>query len=508
MRTWNLLSILLVFSFYTACNGQNNNIDNQARNNAEGQSALTTFEEKQMQARAGRQQEEDLVEVPSQLNFTPAAREVRPGVVHIISEMTAQAAPRGRNPFEGIPEPFRRFFDIPEQGPQQPRRRQGSGSGVIIAEDGYIVTNNHVVGDADNITVVTYDNQYFEAEIVGTDPTTDLALIKVEPAGELPFIPFGEMESVEVGDWVLAVGNPFNLTSTVTAGIVSATSRSINILREQAAVEAFIQTDAAVNPGNSGGALVNLKGQLVGINTAIASPTGAYAGYSFAVPIDITKKVVNDLLNYGVVQRGYLGVFIRPINQQLLEEEDLDVSQGAYVDSLVQDGAAIEAGIQPGDVIVEINDKDITSTADLLSAIAQQRPGDEVDITIIRGGDRRNLEVELKNRQGGTGIVEESGISAMQQLGIDIANAPEEQLQQLGIDGGVQVMNIDRRGIVGNATRMMEGFIITQVDRQEIDNVEDFQNAVANKTGEGVMVTGYYPGRDQKYYYAFGIPSS
>jgi Do/DeqQ family serine protease len=495
-----------VFSLYTACNGQNNNY--QTGNTTEGQSALTTFEEKQMQARAGQEQEEELVDIPSQLNFTPAAREVRPGVVHIISEMTQQA-PRGQNPFEGIPEPFRRFFEIPQQGPQQqPRPRQGSGSGVLISEDGYIVTNNHVVGDADNITVVTFDNQYFEAEIVGTDPTTDLALIKVEPAGELPFISFGEMESVEVGDWVLAVGNPFNLTSTVTAGIVSATSRSINILREQAAVEAFIQTDAAVNPGNSGGALVNLKGELIGINTAIASPTGAFAGYSFAVPIDITKKVVNDLLNYGVVQRGYLGVFIRPINQQLLEEEELNVSQGAYVDSLVQDGAAIAAGIQPGDVIVEINDKDIISTADLLSAIAQQRPGDQVDITVIRDGNRRNIEVELKNQQGGTGIVEESEISAMQQLGIDIANAPQEQLQQLGIDGGVQVMNIDRQGIVGNATRMMEGFIITQVDRQEIDNVDDFRNAISNKTGEGVMVTGYYPGRNQKYYYAFGIPGS
>jgi len=507
MRTWNIFAIFIIFSFYTACNSQDRNY--QATNGG-AQSELTTFEQKQMQARASANDDDDVVvDVPAQLNFTPAARKVRPAVVHIIAEMSASPQQRGgRSPLEGLPEPFRRFFDMPRGPQQQPRPRQGSGSGVIISEDGYIVSNNHVVGDATKIRVVTFDNQYFDAKIIGTDPTTDLALIKVEAEDNLDFIPFGEMEEVEIGDWVLAVGNPFNLTSTVTAGIVSATSRSINILREQAAIEAFIQTDAAVNPGNSGGALVNLRGELIGINTAIASPTGAFAGYSFAVPIDITEKVVNDLLNYGVVQRGYLGVFIRPINQQLLEEEDLDVSQGAYVDSLVQDGAAKTAGIQTGDIIVEINDKNIQTTSDLLSAIAQQRPGDEVEVTVIRDGNRRDLSVELKNQQGGTGIIEEEALSAIQQLGIDISNAPQVQLQSLGIDGGVQVMNISRGGIIGNSTRMMEGFIITQVDNDEIIDVEDFKQAVTDKTGEGVMVTGYYPGQTQKYYYAFAVPGS
>lgn len=506
MKTWNILILIIVFSFHSACNSQDRNYQTT---NGDVQSELTTFEQKQMQARAATNDDDVDINVPAQLNFTPAARVVRPAVVHIIAEMTAAPQQRGgRSPLEGIPEPFRRFFDMPQGPQQQPRPRQGSGSGVIISEDGYIVTNNHVVGEATNIQVVTFDNQYFDAQIVGTDPTTDLALIKVEAEDNLEFIPFGEMEEVEVGDWVLAVGNPFNLTSTVTAGIVSATSRSINILREQAAIEAFIQTDAAVNPGNSGGALVNLSGELIGINTAIASPTGAFAGYSFAVPIDITEKVVNDLLNYGVVQRGYLGVFIRPINQQLLEEEDLDVSQGAYVDSLVQDGSAKNAGIQSGDVIVEINDKEIYTTADLLSAIAQQRPGDEVEVTVIRDGNRRDLSVELKNQQGGTGIIEEEAISAIQQLGIDISNAPQDQLQSLGIDGGVQVMNISRRGIIGNATRMTEGFIITQVDRKEINNMDDFRQAIAIKAGEGVMVTGYYPDQTQKYYYAFGVPGN
>ncbi|MFW5760746.1 MAG: PDZ domain-containing protein [Cyclobacteriaceae bacterium] len=206
------------------------------------------------------------------------------------------------------------------------------------------------------------------------------------------------------------------------------------------------------------------------------------------------------------MQRGYLGVFIRPINQQLLEEEDLKVSQGAYVDSLVQDGAAEQGGIQSGDVIVEIKDKKISSTSDLLSAIAQQRPGDVIDITLVRDGNRKQMQVELKNQEGGTGIVEESAVSAIQQLGIDIANAPQEQMEQLGIDGGVQVRNIDRRGIIGNATRMTEGFIITQVDRQKINDVDDFRSVISNKTGEGVMITGYYPDSNEKYYYAFGIP--
>ena len=333
-----------------------------------------------------------------------------------------------------------------------------------------------------------------------------LALIKVD-ANDLPFVEFGDMENVKVGDWVLAVGNPFNLTSTVTAGIVSATSRSINILREQAAIESFIQTDAAVNPGNSGGALVNTDGKLVGINTAIASPTGAYAGYSFAVPVDITQKVVDDLLNYGVVQRAYLGVYIRDLNNQLIEEENLEVRQGAYVDSLVQEGAAIAAGIEEGDVIVEVGDTEIENAAELQAAIGQERPGNEVEITVMRNGNRRNIDVTLKNRMGGTGIVKEPEAGdKMQQLGISIRNLPQDLQEELEVDGGVQVTSISPRGIVGQTTQMMEGFVILSLDRQEIESVEDFRSILEEKAGSGVLVTGIYPGNPNRFYYAFGVP--
>lgn len=497
MRTLRIYLFLFIFSVHFSCTGQNGQQNNAQQDN---QASVTSFADKQARAMDDRQQDEQTTDIPPQLDFSDAAQATRSGVVHIMATKQAQ---RGRSPFEGLPPEFRRFFNIPENPSPQPQ--QGSGSGVIISEDGYIVTNNHVVAGADELQVNTYDNQSFEAEVVGTDPTTDLALLKVEASG-LDFVEFGNMESVEVGDWVLAVGNPFNLTSTVTAGIVSAISRSINILREQAAIEAFIQTDAAVNPGNSGGALVNLDGKLIGINTAIASPTGAYAGYSFAVPIDLTQKVVDDLLNYGVVQRGYLGVFIRDLNNQLIEENDLDINQGVYVDSLVDDGAAEMSGIQKGDVIVEVEDNQIETAAELQSAIAQKRPGDEVEITVRRNGSSENVNVTLRNRQGGTDFVEETERNMMQQLGINIRNLTDDQLEQLGIDGGVQVVSISPRGTVGRTTQMREGFIITGVDRQEIGNLEELQETFEGKSGEGVMVSGYYPGNPNRFYYAFGIP--
>ncbi|MGK7393357.1 MAG: Do family serine endopeptidase [Candidatus Cyclobacteriaceae bacterium M3_2C_046] len=497
MKGSNLFSLVFILLFYISCTGQNNPPEQIQT------SQLTTFEQKQQNATSSGSyvgnNETQEADIPPALNFTEAAREVTPAVVHIISTINPTPGQQRQNQ---IPPQLRQFFNLP--GPQRPQPRQGSGSGVIISEDGYIVTNNHVIADADNLQVTMNNNQTYTAEVIGTDPTTDLALVKIDPSNNLPFVPFGDIDQVEVGDWVLAVGNPFNLSSTVTAGIVSALSRSINILREQAAVEAFIQTDAAINPGNSGGALVNLDGELVGINTAIASPTGAYAGYGFAVPINLTRKVVNDLLNYGVVQRGYLGVFIRDINEELADEEDINIRQGVYVDSLVDAGAAEAAGIQSGDIIVEVEDQDIENVSQLQVAIAEKRPGDEIDITVLRNGNRRNLDVTLKNMQGNTELVRETTASMLDQLGIGVSNLSEAEQEQLGIDAGVRVMRIQPNGLIGRSTQMMEGFIIQQVDNQDINNVAELTNTLKNKSG-GVIVAGVYPGNSETYYYAFGL---
>lgn len=391
---------IIFFSASFSCTGQK--ADEKRRFGAE----LTTFEQKQKEAaRQDENRNEDVQEpaprVAAGLDFRDAARKATPGVVHIRSIATPEER---RDPYRNIPPQLREFFNLPE-GPPAPM--EGAGSGVIISDDGYIVTNNHVISRANEISVTLYDNRTFTADVIGSDPTTDLALLKID-GKNLPFVEFGDMENVEVGEWVLAVGNPFNLSSTVTAGIISATSRNLNILQEQAAVESFIQTDAAVNPGNSGGALVDLEGKLVGINTAIASPTGTYSGYAFAVPVDLTRKVVNDLLNYGIVQRGYLGVMIRNVDSQLAEEENLEVTRGAYVDSMVENGAAEDAGLREGDVIVEIDDQEIISSPQLQSVIAQKRPGDEVRITVMRDGNRRSFDAVLRNERGGTDVITES----------------------------------------------------------------------------------------------------
>jgi len=339
------------------------------------------------------------------LDFTEIARESMDAVVHIGSVVESQQQ-GGRN-YQQLPDPFRDFFrryqeqqrnqrDQPNQ-----RRRRGSGSGVIINADGYIVTNNHVVADAVEIHVTLNDNREYEATIIGTDPTTDLALIKINE-DNLPTLAMVNSDNIEVGEWVLAMGNPFTLNSTVTAGIISAKSRNINILREEYAIESFIQTDAAINPGNSGGALVNMQGGLVGINSAIASPTGAYSGYGFAVPSNIVNKVVSDLLEFGTVQRGYLGVTIRDVTGSLADEKDLDLTEGVYIDSVMVESAAAKAGVKEGDVIIKVDKNIITKASELQEMIARNRPGDEVELTIDRNGDIIQLDATLQSIEGTT----------------------------------------------------------------------------------------------------------
>jgi Do/DeqQ family serine protease len=393
--------------------------------------------------------------------------------------------------------------------PQQPESQQATGSGVIISQDGYIVTNNHVVEDADVINVNLNDNREFKAKLIGTDPSTDLAVIKIE-ADNLQPLAFGNSDNVEVGQWVLAVGNPFNLASTVTAGIVSAKARNINILREKAgnlAVESFIQTDAAVNPGNSGGALVDLEGNLIGINSAIATPTGVYAGYAFAIPSNLVKKVVKDMIDYGVVQRGFLGVNIREVDGELAKDSKLSKIQGAYVIDVVKGGAAEDAGLKPGDVITKIENAEIKNTADLTEHVARYRPGETLQIEFIRNGQPVTKSVVLKSKDNTTAFLTKADApktgNVLGDLGIDIEPISSLQAKKLGVPGGVRVKSV-QDGIIKRNTSIQPGFVITSVNNENVTSAKDFEEIVKDSKGNGILLQGKYEDRSGMQYYAFG----
>lgn len=443
-----------------------------------------------------------------QLDFTYAAERVMPAVVHIRSTQNTAYAGREETPRQQIPDAFRDFFGDDLFGGrnfQQPRSPQpsvGSGSGVLINENGYIVTNNHVIDGADDIDVTLHDNRSFKAKLIGLDPSTDLALLQIKGEG-FPYLPFGNSDEVKVGEWVLAVGNPFNLTSTVTAGIVSAKSRNINILRDQAAIESFIQTDAAVNPGNSGGALVNLQGALIGINTAIASPTGSYSGYSFAVPANLVNKVIHDLIEYGVVQRGYLGVMIRGLDASLSKEIGTSLTSGVLVDSLIETGAAKAAGIQKGDIITAVDGNSVNTAPELQASIGTHRPGDKVEIILNRDGTSKTLVVELKNSAGNTDVVEKAKPTKTSILGAELETIQPDLARKLDIEGGVRVKQL-KDGKLKQQTQMREGFIITKIDGKAVRSVEEINQILKDKTG-GVMVEGVYEDYPGEYFYAFGM---
>lgn len=441
------------------------------------------------------------------LDFTIVAEQVTDAVVHVKSSGRAIARRQGGSPFDEMfkNSPWGDLFEMPQTPRRQaPNGRQsmGSGSGVIITSDGYIVTNNHVIDNADDIEIVLNDNRVYDADIVGTDPTTDLALLKID-ADDLSHLSFANSDAVKTGQWVMAVGNPFDLTSTVTAGIVSATGRSINILREQYAIESFIQTDAAINPGNSGGALVNLDGQLIGINTAISSPTGSYSGYGFAVPSNLVGKVITDLKEYGNVQRGVLGVMIRNVDGALADSKNLDITYGVYVDSTMNKSAAADAGIKSGDIIVAVDDVETPTSPVLQERIANKRPGDQVQVTVNRQGKERDIMVTLKSRDGGTGIVkpEKKGIADI--LGAEFEPLSDDDRKEMGIDGGVVVKDI-QRGKLSRETTMQPGFVITHVDGDKVSSVEELTKKLKKRKG-GVMLEGRYQRDDKPYYYAFGM---
>jgi len=395
---------------------------------------------------------------------------------------------------------FRDFFGDSPNGGQQPL--QGAGSGVIISPDGYIVTNNHVVQDASKIEIVLNDKRSYEGTVVGTDASTDLAVLKIKESN-LPFLSYGNSDELQIGEWVLAVGNPFNLTSTVTAGIVSAKARNINILGtpDGTSIESFIQTDAAVNRGNSGGALVNTRGELVGINAAIASGNGFYAGYSFAIPANIVKKVVGDLIDYHEVQRAFLGVSIHEIDSKFAEEQGFKELRGVYVSEVNDGSAAKEAGIIKGDVITSVNKITVNSTSELLEQVSRYRPGEKIVIGVRRDDADKTFTVNLRNRAGNTSIVESETKDVLPMLGAKLQVASADLLRKLGVDHGVQVTELGD-GLLRNAG-IREGYVITEIDKKSIRDIDDVSKILSNKSG-GILLEGVYPNRVRAYY-GFGI---
>lgn len=427
------------------------------------------------------------------IDLTKAAEASVNAVVHIKSTQLGKV--------QTVQQPmdiFDFFFGNPYGGGRQrqvqTQPRVGFGSGVIISTDGYIVTNNHVIEGADEISVKLNDNREYVGRIIGTDPNTDLALVKIESDDDLPTIPIGDSEALKIGEWVLAVGNPFNLTSTVTAGIVSAKARSLGVYNN--GIESFIQTDAAINQGNSGGALVNAAGELVGINAVLSSPTGAYAGYGFAIPTSIMTKVVTDLKEYGTVQRALLGIRGRGLNEHFDEEmkkkaEELGVIDGVWISEVVEGGSAAAADIQTDDVITGIDNKSVKTMAELQEELAKHRPGDKVKVKLIRDKKEKTITVELKNAQGNTKVVKNVD---MDLLGAAFKELPDELKRQLNLGYGLQVTGVSDGKMKDAGIR--KGVILLKANNQPLRKVSDLEDVLKNasQSPEQVLfITGIMP---------------
>jgi Do/DeqQ family serine protease len=418
-------------------------------------------------------------------DFSMAAERTVNSVVHVKTQTTMQP----------VFNPWSDFFGYQ----QQPHVQEGSGSGVIISADGYIITNNHVVEGAEKLQVTLNNNKDYEATVVGRDPSTDIAVIKIDEAG-LPAIVWGNSDDVRIGQWVIAVGNPFDLTSTVTAGIISAKARNINLLSRESnngeevfPVESFLQTDAAVNPGNSGGALVNTKGELIGINTAIQSRTGAFAGYSFAVPSSIAKKVSRDIIEFGHVQRAFIGVRIEEVTQEIAKDKGLKEVAGVFVSSLSEGGAAAESGIESGDVIQKIDDRPVNNVPQLQEQVSRYRPGDKVKVTVWRGGKQQIVDVTLRNRSGRAELEDfkaAANEATFESLGATFGSPSPEDKSKLRINGGAKVLDIQAGKF--KSIGLQKGFIITRIDGQNIGSPKDLETVLQNKAGTYVEIRGYY----------------
>lgn len=432
-------------------------------------------------------------------DFVTAAQKTVPSVVYIQSKVEMQGGMATNS-----------IWDYLNGVAPHHEKMEGeiSGSGVVVSSDGYIVTNNHVIDNAGKIEITLSDKKKYIAKVIGKDPETDLALLKID-ATNLPYIDYGNSDDVQVGQWVLAVGNPFNLKSTVTAGIISAKGRNIDILPTEIAsrkiypIESYIQTDAAVNPGNSGGALVNTAGQLIGINCAIESNTGSYTGYSFAIPVNLVRKVVADILKYGTVQRAFIGVSIKSVDEDMAKTAGLSSINGVYVESVLADGAGSAAGIKQGDIILKVGDQEVSDVSDLEEQVGGYRPGDKITVTINRDGKEMQVPVTLRNLEGTTALVSEASNSTglVAEFGASLAPLTDDEKQKLNIEGGAKVAQLGE-GTFKNIG-VKKGFIITKLDHQKVGSPEDVKNILNEKTG-GVLVEGIYP-NGMRAYYAFGM---
>ena len=448
-------------------------------------------------------------------DFTQAAAAAIPTVVHIKTKTNPKQVNNNlpqRNPFSdlfGDDDMMNQLFG--NGGRQRMLPQMASGSGVIISDDGYIVTNNHVVAGADEVNVTLSDRKIYTAKVIGADPSYDLAVVKID-AKNLPFMLYGSSNDTKIGQWVLAIGYPLNLDATVTAGIISAKSRHLGLNRDRTggqalAVESFIQTDAAVNMGNSGGALINTNGQLIGINSAIASPTGYYNGYSYAIPVDIVKKVINDLIKYGSVQRGFLGaMFIDAglLNSQEKQKNKIPESaDGIYITDLVKDGAAMEGGIKVGDIIRKVNGVSINSGSELQEELSKFKPGDKVQVTYDRNGSQNTVQVILKNNAGNYDIVKAA--TTIDKLGAELATLDPKKAKDLGLTGGVVVKKIND-GVINDQTRMRDGFIITKANGKPVTSLEDLKGIIGSQ--KEVTITGVYPGYNEPFEYPLVLDDS
>jgi serine protease Do len=447
-----------------------------------------------------------VVSSAGEVDFTQAAAAVTPAVVFI---KVTYANTQGQGGQSELQQMFGDMFGQ-RMGPQAVQ--EASGSGVIISPDGYIVTNNHVVEKADKITVNTNDHRSFQAKVIGTDPNTDLALIKID-AANLPIVKLGNSDDTKVGEWVLAVGNPFNLTSTVTAGIISAKGRNIGIIGSEdnqeenpfaptnnqkrvpsKAIESFLQTDAAINPGNSGGALVNTRGELIGINAAIASHTGSYEGYGFAIPINLAKKVLNDIERYGAVKRGFVGISFTALDAEKAQDLKINTSTGLYVDDLVPSGGAQQAGIHPGDVIVKVEGSPVYQSSDLEERVGELQPGDQIHLTVLRDGAEKNFTVTLKADVVAPHVAEvsKSANELFNKLGASFMPVGKEQKAQFHINTGVVVTQV-RPGRLFDETQIPVGSVITSINRRPISNIADMDSAITNTRNGILVISGFFP---------------
>ena len=441
------------------------------------------------------------------VDFTAASSSSTPAVVHIKTKTKARQVsnnlPRGRNPFSDLfGDDFGDLFNSPRS--QTIPEQRASGSGVLISIDGYIVTNNHVIDGADDIDITLNNKRSYKATLVGADPSSDIAVLKIEGAN-FPYLVYGNSDEVKLGQWVLAVGYPLTLDVTVTAGIISAKARSIGINRRQSEtpIESFLQTDAAVNPGNSGGALINTEGQLIGINSAIASPTGSYAGYSYAIPVNIVKKMVNDLIKFGTVQRAFLGISY-PV-ENLTEEQKKDIGykegEGVFVTDVTKGGAAIAAGIQKGDIVTKINGVAVTTGPEMVEQVTRYKPGDKISLSYLRNNKENTVNLSLKNKGGNFDVVKSQTI--IDRLGGTLETIDKKKAAGYDIPGGVLVKSVGS-GLLSR-TKMQDNFVIISVNGQPINTLDQLKLALEKAKGYTVKLEGIYPGYEGSYGYPLNL---